>query len=274
MNPRLGKIKENSERICDFLRESAQSGARLVVFPECALTGYAFETREEALACSLTVDSLEVANLCRMTEKENLWSVVGSAERTDDRLFNSLFLIGHGKVQFVYRKVHLPYIGLDRFANPGDGPLQAVETPVGRLGLHICYDAIFPEVARVLTLDKAEILCLSTNWPEGARPIAQVIPIARTLENRVCYVVSNRVGCEGGFRFIGQSQIVNFDGTVLSRAGEEEETVLVQTLDLEPTRRKRIVFEPGRYEVDRVGDRRPELYQLLTEGRVTPTGTE
>ncbi|MCS7224005.1 MAG: carbon-nitrogen hydrolase family protein [Armatimonadetes bacterium] len=265
MEPIFGRVGENLEKISSLSRQAAQTGAQLVLFPECALTGYCFESRQEALSVAVETDGEPTKRLSQLSKDLSVWLIVGTAERSGDNLFNSLFMISPEGLSWVYRKIHLPCIGLDRFADAGDGPLKVVSTAVGRLGLHICYDAIFPEVARVLTLDGAEVLCLATNWPEGARPIAQFVPITRTLENRVHYVVSNRIGTEGGFRFIGHSQIVDADGKLRKRAGEKEETILIEELDLTVPRNKRIVFQEGKYEVNRVGDRRPEFYRLLTE---------
>jgi predicted amidohydrolase len=109
-------------------------------------------------------------------------------------------------------------------------------------------------------------LCLPTNWAEGARPIAEVIPRARALENRIYFVAANRIGEEGGFRFIGMSQIVAPSGAWLAGSPEPVEALLVAELDLREARRKRLVHVPGRYEVDRIGDRRPDFYRRLVQG--------
>jgi len=83
------------------------------------------------------------------------------------------------------------------------------------------------------------------------------------LENRVYFIAANRIGEEGGFKFIGMSQIVDPFGNWLAVANEPKETLLVSEIDLTEARRKRIVFVPGRYEVDRIGDRRPEFYKTI-----------
>lgn len=83
------------------------------------------------------------------------------------------------------------------------------------------------------------------------------------MENRVYFVVANRVGEEGGFHFIGQSQIVAPSGEMLAKADEDSERILLSELDLTEAKRKRLVFVPGRYEVDRIGDRRPQFYWRL-----------
>jgi predicted amidohydrolase len=266
VNPQLAKVADNLAMVEAWAERAADEGAQLVVFPECALTGYCFESRKEAIEVAEPADSKSAQRLAQLCASRNLWLVVGTLERDGDRLFNAALLIGPDGLHAVYRKVHLPCMGVDRFADAGDRPFQVHDTPVGRIGLHICYDAAFPEAARVMTLDGAEVLCLPTNWAEGARPIAEVIPRARALENRIYFVAANRIGEEGGFRFIGMSQIAAPSGAWLACSPEPVEALLVAELDLREARRKRLVHVPGRYEVDRIGDRRPDFYRRLVQG--------
>ena len=266
VNPQLAKVADNLAVVEAWAEKAADEGAQLVVFPECALTGYCFESRKEAIEVAEPADGKSAQRLAQLCASRNLWLVVGMLERDGDRLFNAALLIGPDGLHAVYRKVHLPCMGVDRFADAGDRPFQVHDTPVGRIGLHICYDAAFPEAARVMALDGAEVLCLPTNWAEGARPIAEVIPRARALENRVYFVAANRIGEEGGFRFIGMSQIAAPSGAWLACSPEPVEALLVAELDLREARRKRLVHVPGRYEVDRIGDRRPDFYRRLVQG--------
>ncbi|MCS7185376.1 MAG: carbon-nitrogen hydrolase family protein [Armatimonadota bacterium] len=263
MTPKFSAVKENLDAVLGWADEAAKQGAQLIVFPECALTGYCFESRQEAMAVAETVDSPSICELERWCRKQSRWLVVGTLERDGDKLFNAALLLGPEGVVGVYRKVHLPRLGVDRFVDPGDKPFRVYETSVGRIGMHICYDAVFPEAARVMALDGAEILCLPTNWPEGARPVAELVPRVRALENRVFFVAANRVGEEGGFKFIGMSQIADPFGSWLAVENYPKETLLVAEIDLTEARRKKIVFVPGRYEVDRIGDRRPEFYEAI-----------
>ncbi|MER3502125.1 MAG: carbon-nitrogen hydrolase family protein [Candidatus Fervidibacterota bacterium] len=265
MEPQLGMVAENCEKVLSWADEAVRQGAQLLVFPECALTGYCFESRKEAMEVAEPVDGARVRQLVRFCADRKVWMVVGTLEREGERLFNAALLLGPDGVHAVYRKVHLPCLGVDRFVDAGDQPFQGHETPVGKIGLLICYDAIFPEATRVMALDGSEILCLPTNWPEGARPVAEIIPRARALENRIYFVAANRVGEERGFTFIGMSQIAAPSGSLLALAPKPTETLLLAELDLTEARRKRLVFVPGRYEVDRIAHRRPEFYRRLVE---------
>lgn len=264
MDCRLGDRAANLAKIIEGLQAAALRGARLVVFPECALTGYSYESREEALAQAEplpgpTTDAVALA--CRQL---GTWAVFGLLERDDaSRLFNACALVGPDGFVASYRKIHLPVLGVDRFATPGDRPFAVHDLGGLRVGLNICYDGSFPESSRILTLLGADLIVLPTNWPTGARAAACYLTPARALENHVYYLAVNRVGEERGFRFIGQSRALDYDGEILAAAGEAEE-IITATIDPEASRTKHVVVVPGKHEVNRVGHRRPEMYGPLT----------
>ena len=115
-------------------------------------------------------------------------------EQDGERLFNVAVVLGPEGVIGTYRKIHLPFLGVDRFTDPGDRPFALVEVRGVRLGLHICYDGSFPETGRVLTLLGADILVLITNWPIQSASTADHLPACRAIENVVYVVASDRVG--------------------------------------------------------------------------------
>ncbi len=131
----------------------------------------------------------------------------------------------------------------------------------------ICYDCGFPEASRVLTLAGADLIVLPTNWPPEAASTARLLVPARALENRIFFAAVDRIGTERGFRFIGQSRICDVTGDFLAISDDDRETILYAEIDPERARQKRIVNIPGEYELNRVADRRPELYGALTTGR-------
>jgi predicted amidohydrolase len=180
-------------------------------------------------------------------------------ERDGEHCFNTALLIGPEGIALKYRKLHLPFLGCDRFVTPGDLPLCVATTALGRIGLSICYDGSFPESARVLKLRGAQLIVLPTNWPAQATISRAVQSVVRAFENHVNYAACNRVGREGGFDFPGGSQVVDFTGRVLAQ-GEAGEQLLLADLDLEAADRNRIVNVPGQYELDRIAHRRPEFY--------------
>jgi predicted amidohydrolase len=164
----------------------------------------------------------------------------------------------------VYHKIHLPFLGVDRFVDPGDAPFRVHRTPVGNIGLHICYDCNFPESSRIMALQGADILALPTNWPTGRGHVSRFLVNARAFENKVHVVAVDRVGVERGVRFLGRSKIANAWGDTLATGSARREEILRADVSLEQARRKHIVVKPGEFEVDYMRDRRPELYSDIT----------
>src|SRR5919197_411440 len=166
MDSRLGDKRRNLDVIRSRLREAAGQGARLVVFPECALTGYAFDSKEEAWPHAEPVPGPSTEALAVDCRELGVWAVVGMLEREGaDRLFNAAVLVGPAGVAASYRKIHLPFLGVDRFATPGDRPFAVHDLGGLRVGVTICYDGSFPEAARLLTVLGADLVALPTNWP-------------------------------------------------------------------------------------------------------------
>lgn len=262
MDCRLGAVAFNLERVRERLREAARRGARLVVFPECALTGYCFTSKAEAWPHAEPLPGPSGDAIAEECARLGAFAVVGLLERDGDRLFNALLLAGPSGPIATYRKIHVPFMGIDRFATPGDRPFAVHDLGGLRLGMSICYDGSFPESARCLTVLGADLIVLPTNWPTGASTTVRFAE-ARALENHVYYAAVNRVGEERGHRFIGKSRIVGYEGELLAEAKEAEE-ILIATIEPEKARQKRVVKIPGEHEIDRVGHRRPEMYGPLT----------
>ena len=264
MEPRFGATEANLARIIEGIGAACGGGAQLVVFPECALSGYCFDSLEEAMNYAEPLPGPSVSRVAAECARTGASVIYGLLERDGDRLFNAAALVGpHGLVAS-YRKVHLPFLGVDRFATPGDRPFAVHEASGIKIGMHICYDGAFPEPARVMTLLGAELIALPTNWPTHSETAAEHLPACRSLENVVYTIAVNRVGVERGFRFIGRSSIAGPGGETLAAAGPDEETILYADIDVERARRKKLVRVPGKHEIDRINDRRPEFYALLT----------
>jgi 5-aminopentanamidase len=269
---RLGDKRHNLDIIKARFYEAAQQGARLTIFPECALTGYCFSSRDEAMPHGEPLSgpaSQELATLCRQLDS---WIIVGFLEKTgNEDLFNACALIGPEGVLAGYRKIHLPFLGVDRFTTPGDRPFAVHDLGGLRVGMNICYDGSFPESSRVLTLLGADLVVLPTNWPTGAASTVKYLVQARALENHIYYAAANRVGEERGFHFIGQSRIVDCTGEFLAVSTIQTEEILYAEIDPEKSRNKRIVKIPGVYEIDRVANRRPEMYGLIANDKAYPS---
>ena len=265
MEPKLGRIEANLERILGSIADAAEAGARLVVFPECALSGYGFASREEGLAHAVAVESAPVGRVIAACRQHACFCIFGLLERDGARLFNACVLAGPAGLVATYRKVHLPYLGIDMFADPGDMPFAVHDAGGVKVGMHICYDGAFPEPARVMALLGADLLVLPTNWPTHSECAAEHMIPTRAMENTVYVMAVNRVGKESGFRFIGGSSIVDPSGRRLAQAGPDSEEILYAEIDPAIARKKRLVRVPGKHEVNRIADRRPRFYQILTQ---------
>ncbi len=264
MDVALGEVQQNLERMIGSLEETASQGAKLTVFPECALTGYCFDSLDEARPFAEPVPGASTERMSEVCKRLNVFAVFGMLEADGERMFNACVLVGPDGVLGTYRKVHLPFLGIDRFTTPGDRPFGVVDAGGVRVGMNICYDGAFPEAARVMALAGADLIVLPTNWPPGAEATADYVINARAMENCVYYMAVNRVGTERGFRFIGRSKICDTNGNPLDDAPHEDEVILYADIDTANSRKKRLVRVPDKHIIDRFADRRPEMYELIT----------
>ena len=264
MDPKLGRIAENVAVILDRLQQAAEGGADLVVFPECASSGYGFASRAEALEHAEPIPGPSVDAIAEGCGRLRVSCVFGLLERDGGKLFNACVLVGPEGLIGCYRKVHLPFLGVDRFADPGDRPFAVHDAGGLRVGMQICYDGSFPEGSRVLTLLGADLLVLPTNWPTHSECAAEHMMACRAMENVVYTAAVNRVGVESGFEFIGRSSIHGPSGDRLAFASPDAEEILYADIDTAKSRQKRLVRRPGLHEIDRIADRRPAFYAPLT----------
>jgi len=269
IEPRLGENDSNLETCLARLEQAVAAGAELLVLPECAIPGYMFDSAEEALPFAEEIPGPSTQALVDACRRLGAHVVCGLLERDGDLLYNSAVLVGPDGLVGSYRKTHLPFLGVDRFTAPGD-ELPVYDTPLGRIGLEICYDLRFPEATRTLALKGAEIVAHPTNFPLAARVQTELITVARAAENRIFLLTANRVGKERRGEFCGWSQIVDPYGRRLAEASETEEALLLAEIDVEQARDKDYVI-PGEYELYLFGDRRPELYGALVEEREAAT---
>lgn len=254
--PVFGEKQANLARVSEFL-----SGAKadLIVLPELFTTGYIFESREELVALAESPDGPTFTALSELSRRTGAAIVAGIAERAGDACYNSCFVLAQGRVIGSYRKVHL----FDRekllFA-PGDQGFSAVDYGGIKLGLMVCFDWIFPEAARSLTLAGAQIICHPANLLLPHCPQAM---ITRCLENRVFAITANRVGTEARagqeIKFIGSSQVISPRGEVLVRASEEE---MLQIIEIDPHQADDKLVTPANHLLH---DRRPDSYGRLCE---------
>jgi predicted amidohydrolase len=253
-------VSENLHRVLQWIEQAGKEGADLVVLPECMLSGYAYDSREDALPHALAIDDPLFHEIAEAAAASNLHVTLGFLEKDQDRLFNASALIGPSGVIGRYRKIHLPHLGVDRFVDRGDIPYEVHQAGDVRVGLAICYDSSFPEPMRVLALAGADVIALGTNWPDEAYRTAELVPPARSMENHLFFVAANRVGVEAGFIFCGRSSICGPDGVVLASTDGVDEVILFAEVDPADARNKRIERTAGKHVIHRFNDRRPEFY--------------
>lgn len=251
--PKFGAVTQNLTKVVSVLKKA---DADLIVLPELAFTGYYFQDRSDLITLSedpkksSTVDGL--TQLCR---ERNFFLITGFAEKCADKIFNSALLIGPGGILHTYRKLHLFNTEKEYF-DPGDTPLETVEVRGARVGMMVCFDWVFPEVARALALQGADVLCHPSNL---VLPLCQQAMLTRCLENLVYAVTANRIGADirphGGIKFTGQSQVVAPKGEIVYRATSYREELYITGIDPSLARNK---FMTDRNDILR--DRRPEFY--------------
>src|SRR4051794_25720120 len=223
--PFNGRTEGTFARIERALESARARGAAMVVLPECALGGYL--RADGSSGEPIDLDGPEIARLSEIAG--DLVVCTGFTERGPGLPYSSAVCVSGDGVLGHHRKVHLPPTELGGFA-PGDS-FAAFDTPVGRVGMLICYDKVFPEAARTLALDGAEVIASMSAWPlcriAPARRIGadrqtrqfDLMDEARAIENQVVWVSSNLTGRIGPLRFPGHAKVVDPDGRVVARTG-------------------------------------------------------
>lgn len=246
-NPQFLKAKQN---VAACLELMDRLPADLWVLPELFASGYNFKTKAEAAKCAETTSGELVSLLKAWTAAKDCAVVAGVPEKAGKKLYNSAFFVQGSKVRS-YRKTHL-FGNEKKFFAPGDSGFWVEKVKDVPVGVMICFDWFFPESARTLALQGAQIIAHPANlvlpWgPEGMK--------IRSLENRVFSATANRIGTERGLRYIGSSQIVAPNGSLLARMGDFDERAFV--LEIDPWTAKDKKVHPAN---DLFADRRPKAY--------------
>jgi N-carbamoylputrescine amidase len=231
------------ERIGRWLRVARARGADLVAFPESALGGYVLEPRPGEVRLPEPPPALGLAGpeIERLIDMSGPTVVcLGFTEDAPGGPYSTGVCLSGDGVLGVQRKVHIPP-SEDSYYSAGES-FEAFDTPVGRLGLVLCYDKLFPEAARTLALDGAEIVVAPAAWPVcrsgPARLMARdrqtryfnLVDRARAVENQVVWVATNQTGNWGALRFPGNAKIVGPRGDVLARI-RAREGIAIATVD-------------------------------------------
>lgn len=267
----------NIEKATVFIKQAAEQGVDLIVFPEETITGFGFHGVREYSAedkmymhhvAELVPEGRSTETFAALAKQYDMYIVFGIAEALEDRqevTYNTAVLVGPEGYVGKYRKTHLPVN--ERFyhyPNPGDFPV--FDTKIGKIGIMVCYDVMFPEIARILAVKGAQIICCPTCWPNMKKDIEAAthyvyegISQARAWENQVFMVVSDyaQLYCEG------HSEIISpIPGKPLASTGFEE-GMAVATADVgEQILYARSESTDGN---DNLKDRKPALYRELVQ---------
>lgn len=245
-NPRVGDKASNVSASLASIERAAALGAHLIVLPELANSGYVFATRDEAFALA---EELPAGPTCQAwmaaAARLGVTLVAGIAEREGSALYNAAVVIGPTGYIGTFRKVHL-WNAENLFFEPGNLGFPVFKTPIGRIGVAICYDIWFPETFRLQALKGADIVCVPTNWvpipgqAPGREAMATVLAMAAAHSNSIFIACADRVGIERGQPFEGQSVIVGCTGwPVAGPASRDDEEIVLAEVDLGSARRLR-----------------------------------
>jgi predicted amidohydrolase len=277
-DPQVG-LENKAKNLADSIAQinaAADNGARLVVLPELANTGYSFETRDEAYDHAETVpDGETVQAWIEVAQERDLYVVGGVTEIDGLYLHDTAVLVGPEGYIGRYRKTHL-WNREKLIFTPGV-EIPVFETRIGRIGLLVCWDIWFPEVPRILTAQGADIICSVNNWVWTPPPLfddagncmASYLTMGASHVNGIPIVAANRVGTERGGKFLGCSLITGVNGWAIGGiADAEEPTTLYAELDL-MAGRSGVVWSTLN---DLPRDRRVDLYDQLLgyDGTVVP----
>ncbi len=257
----------NLERALSLIEDAASSGADLIVFGEMYLSGYRTDEWLHRWASVISPPDRHIRALMEAAVRHRVHLIVGmgtfGAPMPGD-LYNTAVLFGPAGIIGAYRKTHVaafPYsqgIATERcFYSPGR-ELPVFETKLGRIGIHICYDISFPEVARVQALRGADFLVNVSASAAGFEEYWDHVLFVRAAENAIWYMVCSVVGVQRGDRLFGGSRIIAPSGEVIAAGRIDEEDVVTAYLDLAQMRAVRATGHT--FSV-----RNPELYRPISE---------
>ncbi len=213
---RRGAVDDNMAAALGAVFRAADKGADLIVLPELWSCG--FDNENMAAHAKQSPQLLE--QIADEAAKKQVFVAGSLPEAADGHLFNTCFLIdAAGHIAARYRKIHLfPMMGEDRCFSPGS---QAVvcRTPLGNLGLMVCYDLRFPELARHLAVNGADIIIVCAQWPAPRVAHWDVLLQARAIENQIFVIAANRCGTDSDLKFAGHSQMISPFGEIAADGG-------------------------------------------------------
>ncbi|CAH1652295.1 nitrilase-related carbon-nitrogen hydrolase [Chelatococcus asaccharovorans] len=267
-----GRALENRARSLQLIENAAADGARVIVLPELAVSGYTLNGHE----LSAAAEPLDGPTLSAWTDVAKRLGVViagGFCESDGDRLYNSALLVGPDGLLLHYRKLHL-FDGEKLIFTPGDRGLTVATTPFGRIGLCVCYDLRFVEVMRALALQGAELIAVPTAWVRGFDKVDRdgdgLIGQARGAIvqanlNQVYIACASQGGEAGDIAFLGSSLVADPYGRILAGPlAQDTEAAAIAPMD--PAIAQAALVRSERVKPRE--DRRTDVYGVTLGGRM------
>ncbi len=276
-------LEQNYALIAALTAQARERGVDFMVLPEAAVGGYlsslgnhgdTVKTTQRSLPPAIRLDGPEVTRIQQIIG--DLVIAIGFCELAEDgqTRYNTAAVLDGDRIYGTYRKVHQPLgEGMSYSAGSGYG---VFDTPIGRVGLQICYDKAFPEAARMMALDGAQIIASLSAWPAARTATAEnlqddrwtyrfnLFDMARALDNQVFWIASNQSGTFGSLRYVGNAKVVDPGGNILATTLLDS-GMAVAEVDLDAT------FRTMRAGMFHLRDRRPDVYGPLTATDTTHT---
>ncbi|CAM3283940.1 carbon-nitrogen hydrolase family protein [Mycobacterium frederiksbergense] len=276
-------LEQNYALIAALTEQARERGVDFMVLPEAAVGGYlsslgnhgdTVKTTQRSLPPAIRLDGPEITRIQQIIG--DLVIAIGFCELAEDgqTRYNTAAVLDGDQIYGTYRKVHQPLgEGMSYSAGSGYG---VFDTPIGRVGLQICYDKAFPEAARMMALDGAQIIASLSAWPAARTATAEnlqddrwtyrfnLFDMARALDNQVFWIASNQSGTFGSLRYVGNAKVVDPGGNILATTLLDS-GMAVADVDLDTT------FRTMRAGMFHLRDRRPDVYGPLTATDTTHT---
>jgi len=256
LEPKLGELEQNLVRMSEMIeRVCLEEPVDLVIFPELATSGYECGMRFTDLAEQVPAHCVNL--LARRANEFNTHVLFGlpTKEKVESILYNGAVLIGpEGELLCEYRKIHLK--GEEKLAFRPGFRYMVMETGFGTIGILVGWDLAFPEAARSVVLEGAELVCVCANWEDPKVDEWYTYLRARACENAVYVAAANRIGEEYSYKFFGHSALVNPQGEVVSAIDEPVEGYTILRIDLDQVRK-------AREESQLLQSRQPNTYRAV-----------
>lgn len=252
-SPKLGDKKYNLERITEYMEKANKQNSDIIIFPELCLSGFLIEDFLDEISESINGPSLQyVKKICSQLKIHTVFTFPQKAE--NGLVYNSAALIDDmGQIIGVYNKVHL--FDFERRYISRGSEFPVFQTKLGKIGIAICYDLEFPETARILRLNGAEIIFSATNNMAPYQDDQAIYVKSRAKENQIPVAICNRIGSELNYNFFGESVVADaFGKTILSY--DDKENIKTVEVDLNPMTDPKLGY---------IANRQPGLYKKLID---------